>query len=230
MSDSVSKNLPVTAVIVHFRTFELTRMAIWSLKTNYPDMKLIVVENHSGDGSLEMLNDLAGTLKNVSVLPMNKHVHHGPGMDAAINECVDKWILVCDSDCIVYRPHVVEAMLSKVSDKTYMIGKMHLLDTNGFFANKKTFPIVKYIHPHFALVRKEFYSMFQPFEKHGSPCLTNEIQAQRDGFELVDFPVNEYVYHIERGTVAKFGYGLGLGGQIVKFKRIINRIFWSFGK
>lgn len=222
--------LPVSAVIVHFRTFELTQMAVWSLKSHYPDMDLVVVENNSSDGSLDKLLQLADTVDNVSILPMDKHVHHGPGMNAGILKCHNEWVLICDSDCIVYRPGVIETMFSKISDNTYMVGEMHKLDKNGFFADSRTDPVINYIHPHFALVRKNLYTKLPPFEKHGAPCLNNEIQARNMGFDLIDFPVVKYVYHIERGTVDKFGYGLGIAGQKLKINKFLNRISGAFRK
>lgn len=226
---NIKKNsLPVSAVIVHFRTFELTQMAIWSLKSHYQDMDLLVVENYSSDGSIEKLKYLSNTIDKISILPMNQHVHHGPGMDAGIHKCSNEWVLVCDSDCILYRPGVIENMLSKISNNTYMIGEMQNLDKYGFFADKNSAQTIDYIHPHFALIRRDFYKKLPPFLRHGTPCLNNEIRAREQGFDLVDFPVSEYVYHIERGTVDKFGYGLGIAGQILKFKRIYNRIFGIF--
>jgi hypothetical protein len=225
---SVKKVSAVSAVIVHFRTFDLTRMAVWSLKSYYPDMHLVVVENCSGDGSRERLGELAGVLGGVRILEMQKHVHHGPGMDAGIRVCDTPWVLVCDSDCIVYRPGAIDAMLAAARGDTYMVGEVQNLDGGGFLARNTSETVFEYVHPFFALVHREKYMELPPFEKHGSPCLKNEMSARERGFGLVGFPVREYVYHFGRGTVNGHGYGLGAAGQAEKLKRYYRRLIGMF--
>lgn len=220
--------ISVSAVMVHFRTFDLTKMAVWSLKSYYPDITLVIIENNSRDGSREQLKDLQDCFKNIKILELNEHIHHGPGLDTGIHECTTEWVLVYDTDCIVYRPGVIEAMLAHAGGDTYMIGEIQTVDIGGFSVKQNASIRYPYVHPFFALVNKQIYHKLPPFEKHGAPCLTNEMAAMQQSLRLVDFPVREYVYHFGRGTVNGQGYGLGLAGQYEKIKKYYRRLTGMF--
>jgi hypothetical protein len=225
---TIKNDLPVTAVMVHFRTYDLTRMAVWSLQSYYPELRLLIIENNSRDGSREQLKDLQAYLPGMEIVELNEHLHHGPGMDTGIRTSSTEWVLVCDTDCIVYRPGAIEAMLGRVTQDTYMIGEIQDVDTGGFPAQKASKDTFQYVHPFFALVKRDYYLQLPPFEKHGAPCLKNEFTARKKGFGMIDFPVREYVYHFGRGTVNGQGYGLGVAGQYEKFKKYYRRLKGMF--
>jgi hypothetical protein len=46
------------------------------------------------------------------------------------------------------------------------------------------------------------------------------ISAKKRGYNLLDFPIDEYVIHMGRGTSSRYGYGLGLR-SIIDF--ILNK-------
>jgi hypothetical protein len=217
----------VTAVLVHYRTFDLTRMAIWSLRSLYPSLPLLVVENGSHDGSREKLYQLGAAVSDLNIIESDRHVHHGPGMHRGIGHVATDWILLCDTDCILYRHGVLEAMMQRISEATYMIGEEQRVDADGFPAGDAE-GAFRYIHPFFALVRRSMYAELPPFEKHGAPCLANEKAARRRAFGLTDFPVREYVFHFGRGTVDQHGYGLGYRGQYLKLKKLYRRVRGMF--
>jgi hypothetical protein len=202
-------------------------MAVWSLRSLYPTLPLLVVENGSHDGSRAKLHHLRATVSGLTIIESDRHVHHGPGMHRGIEHAATDWILLCDTDCILYRDGVLEAMVQRMSEATYMIGESQPVDADGFAAGSSdgTF---RYIHPFFALVRRSMYAGLPPFEKHGAPCLSNEKAALRKGFGLTDFPVREYVFHFGRGTVDQHGYGLGYHGQYLKLKKLYRRVRGMF--
>ncbi len=222
--------LPITAVIVHFRTFDLTRMAIQSLKSMYESLPVIVIENNSNDGSREQLIALQSGIPGLTLCEMSEHLHHGPGLHYAIERCTSEWILLCDSDIIVYRSGAIEAMLELAEPKTYMIGEAQPVDRDGFPHQGPEPPAIRYIHPFFTLVRRRMYLELPSFEKHGAPCLRNELAALERSYRLQHFPVREYVYHFGRGTVEGEGYGLGLQGQFSKVRRYYRRLRGIFRK
>ena len=118
-------------------------------------------------------------------------------------------------------------MLSEAGKNTYAIGEMISLDEDGF-KSKNSEAIKNYVHPYCALFKKEFYLQLSPFNKHGSPCLENEIEASNLNYELKHFPIYDYVYHEWRGTAGKFGYNLGWKSKIQfikwKLKNIKHKI------
>ncbi|MGD8778221.1 MAG: glycosyltransferase family 2 protein [Ignavibacteria bacterium] len=222
---SYVNNYSITSVIVHYKTYELTHRAIWSLHSLYDGLEIIVVENNSNDGSREKLQNLQKHVPNLKLLLSEKNLHHGPGLNKAIHSCNSEWILTFDSDCIAFRKGFIEEMISKIDNKTYAVGEMIYLDEDGFMS-EETKKNYKYIHPYCALFRKEKYLSLPPFKKHGSPCLENEIEAVKKGFELKHFPAYDYVYHQWRGTAGKHGYQLGIKSKLQflkwKAKKIIN--------
>ena len=206
MSDKVTDQL--AAVIVNYKTFDWTRRAVWSLHGHYPDIKLYVVDNYSQDGSVEALQELEKSIPSLELQINYKNLHHGPAMDQVARLLNTEFFLTFDSDAMLYRPGLLEAMFSEVEPETYAIGHQIYLDERGFKTEKEKG--TPYIHPFCALFRTDMYRQLPPFEKHGSPCLTNEKQALKEGRQLKPFPVKAYVYHQWKGTVDKTGHKLGL--------------------
>jgi glycosyltransferase involved in cell wall biosynthesis len=215
----------ITAVIINYRTIELTKMAIWSLNGHYPKMPVLIIDNNSGDNSKPELEKLSAEIPSLKIQFQESNIHHGPGMDEGIKKAFTKWILLFDSDCILYRNGLIEKMAEKASGETYAIGKKMIVNDYGFIAegSEKGYA---YIHPHCALINKEKYLTLSPFEKHGAPCLANFIAAGEKNYELVGFPVEDYVYHFGRGTVNKTGYNLGIKSKwefaLIKLKRMFK--------
>lgn len=217
----------VHVAIVNYGTPELTRMAVWSLHSLYPNLPITVVDNDSPDDSLGRLRALQQEVSSLRILSCDENLHHGPGLDHALRETSSEWLLTFDSDCIAYREGFLEKMLSAAESRSaYMIGDMHTVDDAGYDVpgDRASETGHSYIHPKCALVRRATYLALPPFEKHGAPCLTNQVAAVRQGETLVDFPVGEYVFHQGRGTVERSGYGLGMRGWVNKFRHYMHRL------
>ncbi|MEM1271936.1 MAG: glycosyltransferase [Bacteroidota bacterium] len=205
------QRVDTTAIIVNYATPDLTRMAVWSLRGAYSDLPIVVVDAGSPDDSVDQLRLLA-TQTSIRLIEEPKNVHHGPGMDLVLRQIDTDWGLVFDSDCILYRPGLLE-MLHERSAGAYMVGQRLAIDKMGYPARENA-PVFDYVHPKCALVHRETYHTLPPFEKHGVPCLTNELEAQRRHLSFVDAPVDDYVYHIGRGTASRHGYALGAKGRL----------------
>jgi hypothetical protein len=217
---AAAAGLNVEAAIVNYGTPDLTRAAVWSLRTCYPALPIHVVDSHSPDDSVARLTALGEHVQPFTLTPCRTNVHHGPGLDLALRTARAEWILIFDSDCIAFRTGFLEQMLDHAQDPAaYMIGALYLLDEDGYAVQSAEAAASPYVHPFCALVRRARYLTLPPFEKHGVPCLKNERAALQSGYKLVDFPVKEYVYHLGRGTASKYGYSLGLRGQALKVKR-----------
>ncbi len=207
----------VTAVIINYKTPELTEAAVRSLNIYYPDLKIIVIDNGSKMKMLERIRFEVNLLfsGNVELISNLKNIHHGPAMHQAINYIRTDYALFFDSDCKVIKKGFLEKMIKLIkTDKlNYAVGKLIFLNKRGFPTDdpQKGFA---YIKPFAMLLKCDIYKKLPPFQKHGSPCLENMIAAVNNGFKLINFDVEEYILHLGRGTASKFGYNLGIKGKI----------------
>ena len=216
--------MEVEAVIVNYGTPRLTRRAVWSLNSLYPNLDIVVVDNASPDDSVAVLKREFGRLAPVRLRESPVNLHHGPAMDRAVREAVHEWVLLLDSDCVAYRAGFLDRMLDTArSREAYMVGEVRSVDGRGFNTLDDDAGH-RYVHPKCALVRREKYLELPPFEKHGAPCLANAITAAEHGYALVDFPVDDYVFHLGRGTVEEHGYGLGWRSMAANLKRRLKQL------
>lgn len=217
--------METTAVIVNYGTPDLTRAAVWSLRSLYPSLPIVVVDNASPDDSKARLTTLASEAGGVTVITPSSNLHHGPGLDYALRRVATAWVLTFDSDCVAYRGGFLEGMhaLAEEIPETYMVGQLHHVDDGGFDIDAAAGGGHPYVHPKCALVRRDAYVLLPPFERHGAPCLANERAAASEGLVLIDFPVRDFVLHLGEGTVRRFGYGLGAGSRLTRLKRVLRR-------
>jgi glycosyltransferase involved in cell wall biosynthesis len=212
--------LDVTAIVVNYGTFRMTRNAIWSLHSLYPDLELLAIENGSPDDSATRLRELEAEIEPLNVVISETNLHHGPGMDAGLRRIKTRWALLFDSDALAFRQGFLEEMTKvAVAAGAYMVGQRLLVDDSGFVSEGGR----PYIHPHCALVEREQYLALAPFERHGAPCLRNAHDAEDRGVVLADFPVADYVYHIGRGTVDVHGYQLGSRSKVERLRVLVER-------
>ena len=211
----------VTALVVNYCTYDLTRMAVWSLHGHYPELPIHIVDNGSPDGSGAYLRQLADSLPPVSLTQNSGNRHHGPAMDQMARQVNTPYFLTFDSDAILYRPGIVEMLYQALDKHQYAAGHQMLMDQAGF---KTTDPDgIPYVHPFCALFRTDAYQALPPFEKHGSPCLRNEWTAQKAGWQLEACPVKAYVYHPWQGTVSQTGHQLGWRSKLRQLRHMLKR-------
>jgi hypothetical protein len=214
---------PVTAVIINFRTLDLTRRAVTSFRAVYPSTPLLLIDNGSGSKDAEALQQLAAeSSPRAATLLLPRNIHHGPAMDAALHHLHSPFVLFLDSDCIIRRGEFMEALCESLESNplAYAAGKKIALDDRGFdITGGAGHP---YIRPICMLVKRELYFQLPPFRRHGAPCLANMQGAIRKGFLLIAFPIEEYITHEGRGTASRHGYRLGLSGKL-------NHLLHRFG-
>lgn len=213
----------VTAVIINYKTPELTLAAVESLRLYYHGLKIIVIDNGSKMNYLERLKfETTLIFSGVELISNTKNIHHGPAMHQAINYITTDYALFFDSDCKVIKKGFLEKMIKLIkTDKlNYAVGKLIFLNKRGFPTDdpQKGFA---YIKPFAMLLKCDIYKKLPPFKKHGSPCLENMIAAVNNGFKLINFDVEEYILHLGRGTASKYGYNLGIRGKI---NYILNKL------
>lgn len=103
------------ASAVSYNTAELTAMLLWSLHgvLDEPGIAVVVVDNGSTDGALELLGPAAGA-GYCRLLSLQENRGHGPALNHAFEVlAADRtppgrvWIL--DSDCVVAQPEALRA-------------------------------------------------------------------------------------------------------------------------
>ena len=213
----------IVTVIINYQTPDLMERAVGSFRQQYPDGQLLLIDNGSRDQSVSLLHNLQSQFPDKTELLLNReNLHHGPAMDQALRHSNLPFVLFLDSDCVVQQGGFIESMHSLLTEKNehYIVGKRIFMNRRGFDVSEKAkgFP---YIRPICMLVSRELYVALPPFQLHGTPCLANMRAATERGLILVDFPIDEFVYHTGRGTAGRFGYQLGWRG---KWNYLLNRM------
>jgi glycosyltransferase involved in cell wall biosynthesis len=212
----MSHEKDVTAVIINYKTFDLTQRAIKSFRSYYPDVPLLLIDNGSNDDSTFILEKLVkASPTSIELIINDKNIHHGPAMHQAIQRTSSEYILFIDSDCEIRQGGFIELMLNLLSesDQNYVVGKKVYMNNRGFDVDKNDSSAIEYIRPICMLLRREIYLKLPKFVKHGTPCLENMKEAVRQGYRLIDFPIEKYILHQGRGTAGRFGYQLGWKGR-----------------
>ncbi len=211
-------SLPVTAAIINYRTPDLLDRALGSLRRFYPELQVLLIDNGSHDGrSREVMTAWRlHSPHHTEVIFNNHNLHHGPAIDQAMHHATSEFVLFLDSDCEILKGGFIEAMVqaTAASPLHYAVGKRVSMDRRGFDLPPGTRGAIPYIRPICMLIRTKLYRGLPQAERHGAPFLANMREAERRGYPVVDFPVEEYVFHKGRGTAGQFGYGLGLRGRM----------------
>jgi len=214
----MSDDLPVTAVIINYKTADLFERAIASLRQFYPGIRLLLIDNGSGDGrsDLVMRQWKSRSPDRTELLFNTRNHHHGPAINQAAHHALTPFLLFLDSDCEVFNGGFVELMLeqAQTSPLHYAVGRKTWMDHRGFDLPAEAPGGIPYIRPICLLIRRESYLTLPGAERHGAPLLENMKEATQRGYLLLDFPVDRYITHVGRGTASRHGYQLGWRGKL----------------
>jgi len=219
----MQKSAKISAVIINYRTGDLVKRAVESLRRYYAEIPLLLIDNGSGDGSENILKHFAGTSPAYTELIINaSNLHHGPAMDQALHYLQSPFVLFIDSDCEIYEGGFIELMTQTLeqNERNYVAGKKVFMDKRGFDVASGE-RATEYIRPICMLLRRDIYLTLPKFIMHGAPCLDNMKTAAGRGFTLVNFQIEQYVKHTGRGTAGRYGYRLGWRGR---FNYLLHKI------
>jgi glycosyltransferase involved in cell wall biosynthesis len=213
----------ITALIINYRTLDLTTSCLESFSRFYPQVSLLIIDNGSQDASTNYIREKAARRPEVTALFNPLNINHGPALHQGLQHIPTPFALTLDSDCQVVKPGFLERMLTSFNDpQTYAVGSRVYLDRLGYEVSSGQAFYSAYIQPFCMLIDRRKYKTLKPFKRHGSPGLHNMHQAIHKGYRLVDFPIQDYVQHIGMGTCSRYGYNLGTRH---KFENIIHRLY-----
>jgi hypothetical protein len=199
----------VACVVANFNTRELIAGLLFSLyrllgKEQFTT--IVVVDNHSQDGSLELLNACADAGLIHLIRNARQH-YHGPALNQGISwlaqqqgqispEQTIDYIWVLDSDVIVLRPNTV-------------FDAVNLLETTGAAAvgelqydrwNKED---LAGLHSFLLDPTLAWTPTHPPFLETGDPSTSLQQSLRQQGMAVVDFPycAEGYLLHLGRGTL-----------------------------
>jgi glycosyltransferase involved in cell wall biosynthesis len=205
----------ISFLIVNYRTLELTTQCVESLERFYPRTEILLVDNGSGDESTDTICEMAKHSGNIRAILNPTNRFHGPALDQGLRAAQTRLVFCLDSDCEVLQGGFLEAMAAYFADaNTYAVGELVHMNRFGYAPPYSKWRSFEYVHPRRMLLDSSKYLGLRRFNHHGAPCLTNMRQAVQRGYHLHDFPIQEYILHLGRGTCGPYGYGLGLRHKI----------------
>ena len=204
----------VTTVIVNYQTPKLLQNAVQSFKKFYPDVDVLIFDNGSNDQSAQVIKRLEELYSDsVRTHFEIKNMFHGPALHKALDNLIQtEYCFFLDSDTITKKQGFLEKGIEILSSDSnnYALGFRIKVNRRGF-KDPNGIPIA--VTP-YLLMKTKPYHQFPPFHHHGQPVLKNFYEAQKQGYRIESFPMDEYIDHFWRGTASKYGYGLGLKGKI----------------
>lgn len=200
----------VKIVSVHYKTPDLIYNQYNSIRKFYPEIKYEIIDG-SDDGKKYFV-DLEKKDPNFVVRRFGYNIHHGPGMDYAIKNSSEEFLLILDSD-VSLKSSLIEPMIKDFTGISkglrIMINKdgVSSLQSNRTENQNFSYP---YIHPYCMLIDRNKYISFKPFKKHGAPCIDFMMDVYEKGQsdQLIHFDINDYVNLVIRGTRSKWGINL----------------------
>ncbi|MGE3801535.1 MAG: glycosyltransferase family 2 protein [Candidatus Kapaibacterium sp.] len=218
--DGNSEHLSRTCVvIVNYQTPDLLENAVRSFKEFYPEVQTIVVDNGSQDESREVIDRLCREYNALTAELRPDNAGHGPAMHHVIARQEYEFYFFLDSDTVTNKSGFLEEMLTHFSDElVYGVGKVVPFNRRGFHDEAEGVPM---LIAAYMLIRSSIYQQLPPFEHHGAPVAHNFHSAAKLGYRMKDYPIEKYIDHLHRGTVSRFGYGLGLKGKI---NHLLNKL------
>src|SRR5262245_41420677 len=120
--DSAARSLPtrqataLSSVVLNFRTPDQTALAVDSLRNSLtPPAEILIVDNHSGDGSVPMLRD---AFPDIRVFESGDNLGFSGGCNLGIRAALDggaRFVLLMNSDAIL-APDALECLLAAVEE------------------------------------------------------------------------------------------------------------------
>lgn len=136
----------VDVVIVNYKTKDYTKSAVESVLHEKCLVKVIVVDNDSGDGSIEYLKDYFKG-KKVEIVARDKNDGFGAGNNAGIRRATSEYVFCLNSDAEIEQESLDSLVAEMQKDSRLGLlapeiflpgGKIKQKDSQGWFPNSKS--------------------------------------------------------------------------------------------
>lgn len=157
--------MQLSIIIVSFNTLGITLKCLKSLKKNfekYPlSYEVIVVDNASVDGSVEMLVGMEKSWKNLKVILSDKNLGYGKGNNKGTDISKGKYILYLNSDAMVTDINFTDLISFFDRQKTLGALTVKVVLSNGEIdpASHRGFPTPWASLTYFMGLEKAFYNV-----------------------------------------------------------------------
>jgi hypothetical protein len=195
----------VALIVVNFSTTRMTRLLLATLAEQEGldrVSRVVIVDNGSRDGGLPLLRRLAAEVDGIDLVERRWWLHHGPGMRAGLRH-LDRVgdpagaILFVDTDVIFRDAGTIDAVAAHLDAGAALVGEHRQRGHARPGPN---------IQASFVAVRRNVLrrSDVHPPVHDGAPLYRMQLDVERAGLPVVDFPSNHggYVLHRGRAGVA----------------------------
>ncbi|MDR0306466.1 MAG: glycosyltransferase [Chitinispirillales bacterium] len=105
------KTNDITVLIINYQTPDLLSVAVNSFVSFYPNAEIIIFDNGSKDGSIDLIKEISEKRPNIRPYFSGKNIFHGPAMDFALRRPVKtKYCFILDSDTQTVKGGFLEEM------------------------------------------------------------------------------------------------------------------------
>lgn len=189
----------ITIITPNYKTPDLIKRLVEGLLGYYPQVRLLLIDNGSGDASTEYIRKMADSEYHIKVILNKINTGHGPAMHQGIGYCETSLVCLIDSDCIIRKAGGLELLAAPFSDpKVYATGERLLVDAGGNTRKKG----VPYVHPSRLMIDRQKYWKLPSFNHHGAPVAANMFGVAKAGYKLVNLlEIDKYIHHPGHGLI-----------------------------
>ena len=206
----------IPLISVSYNSVELVRELLTSFRAHYSN-PIFIIDGSSAEHFPAIERECASYL-NVNLIHFEYNIHHGPGLAWAYQNLDIKGpVLILDSDVIVLREGLVEALAQHLTPDMYGVGYVNHVNEGGYDVNYEV-GAVRYLHPACMLCNVEVLRQWPLPTKHGAPNIEPMLAIHRAGrYDLIegipwvkedfslDFEPKHYLRHDWQGTVKRTG-------------------------
>lgn len=153
-------------ITVNYNTPDLVERLVKSVRMYYENP--ITIIDGSSPQFLEDLYQRMAHFDGISIFPQGYNIHHGRGMDLALQDTMADRCLIMDSD-----NYLKHHFLEDIPEDIPIFGWYCYVDDNGVSSGRKKTQKnhIKYFHPSFMVIDPVYYREKGRFIHHGAPCI-----------------------------------------------------------